>query len=457
MNFPPGPRSTLPLGVLLPFLHDPLNFLRRTQRKYGDLASFRLGSQHIYLVSDPEMIGQVLVTDRRRFSKGHTLQAAKRFLGEGLLTSEGELHLRQRRLMQPVFASRRIAEYGDVMVAAAEHHQANWRDGQTVNALDEMLSLTMAIAVKTLFGMDMGIGVGIGTDTETVVAEKARQVAEDLTAINAAERLLMLPPRLIDLALPFARRYHRARRRLDTFLFGLMRERRAANVNHRHDDLLGRLLHAHDEQGGMSEQQLRDEVLTLFLAGHETTANALTWTWFLLSQHADAAAEFTSEVDQVLAGRAPTVADVPRLTYTRAVFAEAMRLYPPSWAIERRVLSEYQLGSYRIRPGSLVVLSPYVVHRHPDHWREPDRFDPSRWRPEESARRQRYAYFPFGAGLRGCIGEEFAWLEATLLLAAIGRRWRLVLAPGAQVKPQPRMLLRPQGGVKMRLQNWKRR
>jgi len=431
---PPGPGRGLPFRDLARFRRDPLGFLERVHRRWGDVARFRFGPRSIYLLSHPDLIRDVLVTRHRNFTKSRALQRARVILGEGLLTSEGEHHLRQRRMAQPAFHRERIAALGETMVAYASRAAGEWRDGAEMDVVREMNRLTLAIAGKTLFGAS--------------VEAEADEIGAALTSALLAFKRLTNPlgPILDRLPLPGTVRVRRAGERLDATIYRMVEERRASGEDR--GDLLSMLLAARDEEGdgaGMTDLQLRDEALTLFLAGHETTANALAWTWHLLSLNPDAEAALHAELGAVLAGRAPRADDLPRLPYTRAVLAESMRLRPPAWVIGREPKEDFEAGGYRIRAGSVVMLAPWIAQRDPRWWPDPERFDPSRWTPEMEAALPRFAYFPFGGGPRKCIGEGFAWTEGILVLARLAQRWRLRPAPGAQVSAEPLITLRPTG------------
>ncbi|HZG50991.1 MAG TPA: cytochrome P450, partial [Pyrinomonadaceae bacterium] len=378
------------------------------------------------------------------FHKGRALQRAKRLLGEGLLTSEGEYHRRQRRLAQPAFHRKRIDSYGALMVEYAARDSDRWQDGETRDIAHEMMRLTLAIVGKTLFDAD--------------VESEADEIGGALTQILELFQMLLLPysEYLERLPLPANRRFTRARAALDAVIYRIIEERRASGTDR--GDLLSMLLVAQDEEdsasGGMSDEQLRDEVMTIFLAGHETTANALAWTWYLLAQNPEAEARLHAELDAVLeGGRLPTVEDLPRLRYTEMVLAESMRLYPPAWVIGRLAIKDYAVGGAVAEKGALVLLSQYVMHRDARFFPDPLRFDPERWTPEAKESRPQYSYFPFGGGARRCIGEGFAWMEGTLLVAAIARRWRMRLVSGHAVVPHPRITLRPKHGIRMTLED----
>jgi cytochrome P450 len=431
---PPTARPSLRLR-LGPIRRDPLAFFEELAAA-GDVATVRIGPQRVYLVSDPDLVREVLVAHGRSFMKGRALQEAKRILGDGLLTSEGDLHLRQRRLIQPLFRQERVAAFEADMVRAAERVSARWQDGAEVEMAGEMTELTLAIVGRTLFDAD--------------VERDARDVGESLTvAMEAFDRFLAPGAAILErLPLPSTRAFRAAPPRLDSII-GRMIDERLADPG-RHGDLLTMLLEARDEDGsgGMSRRQIRDEAMTIFLAGHETTSQALSWTWYLLSEHPQAEVRLHAELDSVLAGRSPSAADVAGLTYTRAVVAESMRLYPPAWSIARRALTDLDVGGYRITRRSIVITSPWVVHRDARWFPDPERFDPDRWL-EDDPGRPRSAYFPFGAGTRICIGERFAWAEAVLVLATLASRWRAALVPGHRVEPLPRITLRPRYGLRM--------
>lgn len=428
----------LPFRNLVAIRRDPLAFLTRMSREQGDVAHFKLGPQDVFLLSSPEYIKDVLVTFNRRFMKGRGLQRAKKLLGEGLLTSEGEFHLRQRRLAQPAFHRQRIASYGETMVTLAARLRDSWKDDAPVDIDREMMRLTLAIAGKTLFNAD--------------VESDADDIGTALTAAFALFTRVTLPFADLIEKLPLAsnRRFHEARSKLDAVIYRMINEHRASGTDN--GDLLSMLLLAQDTEGDggrMTDEQLRDEAMTIFLAGHETTANALTWTWYLLSQHPEVEARMHEEIVQILDGRVAHADDASQLKYTEMVFAESMRLYPPAWTIGRMALEDHEVGGATIPKGSLILMSQYVVHRDPRWFPDPERFDPLRWAESEKEKRPRFSYFPFGGGPRLCIGEGFAWLEGVLVLATIAQRWRFDLSPGHQVATLPLVTLRPRFGMKM--------
>ncbi len=410
-------------------------------REYGDLPYFRLGPYHAYLVNHPDLIREVLVTQQANFTKSRALQRARVLLGEGLLTSEGKFHLRQRRLVQPAFHRERLAAYAEVMTEYAARLRDRWVAGTTLDISDEMMRLTLAVVGKTLFSAD--------------VESEASEIGAALTVVLHMFQLLMMPfsEYLEKLPLPSVRRFEKARTRLDETIYGLIHERRKNPEDK--GDLLSMLLLAQDEESdgaGMTDQQVRDEALTLFLAGHETTANALTWTWYLLSQNLECEQRLHAELDAVLERRAPLMTDLPNLRYTEMVVAEAMRLYPPAWGIGRMAIAPFELDGLNIAAKSVCIVSPYVTQRDPRWFPEPDRFDPERWIPEARDARPKFSYFPFGGGARVCIGERFAWMEGILMLATLAQKWKLTLAPGQRVEPLPLITLRTKYGMRMKLE-----
>ena len=435
---PRGPKNPPVVGHLRAFRAHPIQFLMKLAREYGDLAYFRVASQHIYLVNHPDFVREILVTNQGNFTKSRALQRARVMLGEGLLTSEGKFHLRQRRLVQPVFHRERLAAYASVMSECGLKLRDGWTAGSTVDVSGEMMRLTLAVVGKTLFSAD--------------VEAEAPEIGEALTSVLKMFRMLMLPysEYFQKLPLPSIRRFEKAGARLDQTIYGLIHERRRSGQDT--GDLLSMLLLAHDEEAdgsGMTDKQVRDEALTLFLAGHETTANALTWTWYLLSQNPECERRLHEEIDSVLQGRVPAMADLPQLRYAEMVFAEAMRLYPPAWAIGRMAKGPFELGGVKIAAKSICIVSPYVMQRNPRWFPDPDRFDPERWTPEACDARPKFSYFPFGGGARVCIGERFAWMEGVLMIAAIAQKWKLRLAPDQRVEPLPLITLRTKYGMRM--------
>jgi cytochrome P450 len=434
----PGPRIRSSLVFLVKRTYDPLQFFTKMAREYGDLVHLKVGSPDIFLLNDPVQIKQILVTDHHKFTKGQGLHKAKVLLGDGLLTSEGDLHRNQRRLVQPAFHHARIAGYASTMVDYAQRMAASWRGDSTLDISEQMTRLTLAIVAKTLFDADV----------ESEAAEVGRALT---TTMKLFPRYLIPYSNLLEkLPLPSNRRFREAKTYLDSTIFKMIQDRRSTGSDK--GDLLSMLLLARDEEGGgrrMTDAQVRDEAMTLFLAGHETTSNALTWTWYLLASNPHAEQALHDEVDSVLGARSATIEDVPRLKYTEMVLAESMRLFPPAWVIGRRNVVDYVVNGYTVPQYSLILMSPWVVHRDPRYFAEPLQFDPGRWTSESKDRRPKFSYFPFGGGPRVCIGESFAWTEGVLVLATIAQRWKLRLAPGHRVQPQALVTLRPRYGMKM--------
>ena len=400
----------------------------------------RLGPQHAFVVSHPDAIRDILVTHQGNFTKSRMLERAKVLLGDGLLTSEAEFHTRQRRLVQPAFHRDRLLRYAADMVDCAEHAREMWVAGVELDMHREMTRLTLAIVGRTLFSAD--------------VSSDADEIGHAMTQIFEQFETLLLPcsDRIQKQHIPPVRRFEKARDRLDKIVYGLIAERRASGKDA--GDLLSMLLLAQDENDNahMTDKQVRDEALTLLIAGHETTANALTWTWYLLSQNSQVEARMHAEIDSVLGGKLPGFDDAVNLPYTSGVFAESLRLYPPAWAIGRRAREDYSIGGYAIPAKSILLMSPWVVHRDPRWWPESERFNPDRWHPDEAAKRPKFAYFPFGGGARVCIGERFAWAEGVLVLATIAQRWKMRLVPGHPVETRAVITLRPKHGMKMTLE-----
>jgi cytochrome P450 len=408
-------------------------FLQRMTREYGDVVFLPAAGQEIYFFTHPDAVREVLVAQQHKFKKSRMLERARVLLGDGLLTSEGTFHLRQRRLVQPAFHRDRLAGYGATMVQRACVARKRWRDESVIDLSKEMMRLTMDIVSRTLFSAE--------------VEGEADEIADALNGVFGIFDMILLPfsEYLEKLPLPMMRRFHAARARLDATIYRLIAEHRASGVDK--GDLLSMLLLAQDEEGegGMTDVQVRDEVLTLFLAGHETTANALTWGWYLLSQNPQALRALHAEIDKL---GTPKMDDLPALRYAGAVFSEVLRMFPPAWAIGRRTLEDVEVNGCMVPKGCVVLLSPYVTHRDARWFAEPEEFRPERWLTEDDTR-PKSAYFPFGGGARVCIGERFAWAEGVLLLATIAQRWTFELLPGHPVERKAQITLRPKFGMKM--------
>ena len=430
---PPGPDLSR-LAALRAFRSDPLGLLERLAA-YGDVVTIDVPGSAAYLLNHPDLVRDVLVTGHRSFHKGPTIQAAKMLLGESLLTSEDETHLRRRRLIQPMFHHERIATYAASMVRFAERAAERWGDGEQVDIQAEMSALTLAVVGDTLFGTDVD---------ERRSATVRRALTDTLGMFDRVYSPLFRL--LVRLPSPTMRRYRRVESDLNRVIAEMIAERRAVGASA--DDLLSLLLRAREDGAGMTDEQVRDEALTLFLAGHETTAIALTWTWWLLSRNPEAEGRLHAELDGVLPDRVPSVGDLPNLPYTQAVISESIRLRPPAWALGRTAVAGHRANGYAIDQGSIVVVSPWLLHHDPRWWPEPDAFRPERWLDDDPGR-PRYAFIPFGGGPRVCIGEPFARLEAAMLLASIARRWRFTTISEREPDLQAVITLRPRGGLPM--------
>jgi cytochrome P450 len=435
-DMPPGPKGRFFRGNLPDFARDRLGFLSRCKQEYGDYFSLRFGPKRIVVISDPAGIEEVLVTHSRNFTKHFALRLNPLLLGNGLLTSEGDFWLRQRRLAQPAFQRSRIAAYAPVMVEHTRRLMAGWREGETRDMYSEMMRLTVGIAAKTLFGAD--------------AVHKAAEVREALTVVgqNFTARFNSFLPVPVWLPTPGNRRLRRAIERLDKIIYGFIKQRRVSGEER--GDLLSILLHAQHEDDGsrMTDKQLRDEAMTLFLAGHETTALALSWSWYLIASHSQVEARLVEELRAVVGARFPTAEDLPQLRYHEHVVTEAMRLYPPAYTIGREAIEGCTIGGYRIPEGTTLLLSQWLVHRDARYFEQPEAFRPERWENGLAQRLPKYAYFPFGGGPRLCIGNTFAMMEAVLVLATIAGCYRLTLVPDHPIVPGATFTLRPVHGVK---------
>lgn len=429
-----GPKGHWLSGNLPEFRLHRLEFFTDCARTYGDVTALRFAHRRVILFSHPDLIEEILVTQSRNFIKHFALRINPMLLGKGLLTSEGDFWLKQRRLIQPVFVRSRIASYAPAMVAATRRITGSWRHGEKRDIAVEMMGLTLDIAAKTLFDAE------VGGETQVVV-EALRILQENfISRFNST----LPPPRW--LPTPGNIRIRRAVRRLDAILYGFIRQRRAQKADR--GDLLSLLLAARDEEGGgMTDQQVRDEAMTLFLAGHETTALVLSWAWYLLAQNPEAAEKLAAEARQVLGDRDPTFDDISRLKHAEMVALESMRLYPPAYVIGREALMDCAVGGYRVPRGTTTLMPQWVVQRDPRFFPDPERFRPERWGEDAIKTLPKFAYFPFGGGPRLCIGNTFAMMELVLILAAIAQRFHFRLQAGAQVVPVPTFTLRPTPGI----------
>ena len=446
---PPGPRARYPGQLIFALRGDSLGFLTRTARTYGDVAHFRIGTLRYYLVTHPDDVRDLLVTRDAKFTKGPALRAAKVTLGEGLLTSEGDFHRRQRRLAQPAFHPTRVATYAAVMAQYAREQSDGWADGSHVDVHAEMMQVTLRIVAKTLFDAD------VQAEVDEIGA------AMDVSVRMFTRAMSPFGPILNRLPLPSNFRFHRAYDRLLRTIDRFIAERRASGEDR--GDLLSMLIRTHDtgdetaagDDSSMSDKQLRDECMTLFTAGHETTANALTFAWHLLAHHPDVQERLHRNVRNVLGARLPEREDIERLPFVRQVIAESMRLYPPAWIIGRQAKEPVPIGQYVLHDAAVVLVVPWVVHRDPRWWPDAERFDPDRWAPGAGSAtapdRPRWSYFPFGGGSRSCVGESFAWMEAILVLATIAQRWRVEPLGPRHPPLQPTITIRPKGPLTVRV------
>ncbi len=428
-KLPPGPKGSLLGGSVSAFGTQRLGFFLAVAREFGDIASFRFGPKRIFLISHPDLVEQVLVTDARHYIKHFGARMYKPVLGNGLVTSEGDFWLRQRRLAQPAFLKNRVVSYAPLMAEAAERMLAHWGDGKEVEIHFEFSALTSAIALKTLFDLDDPGGRERLTETLRLAFQL---MSNRFRALFRAPLWMPTPANI---------RLHRAVRELDRVIDSFIAAGRART--HPGGDLLSRLIHAQDEDGSrMTDRQLRDEAMTLYLAGHETTALTLTWSWYLLARHPEVEKKLVDEWKAVLGGRMPTPDDLPKMPYTDAVIAEAMRVFPPVYLIGREATTDLELGGYRVKKGYTIFMSQWVSHRDPRYFDEPEVFRPERWTDGLAKRLPKYAYYPFGGGPRVCIGNTFALMEAAILLAAVGQRYHFTLASDkpADVKPQITLL-----------------
>jgi cytochrome P450 len=435
LKFPPGPPGGLKQWMSGPLKNgDPLGYFSGIVREYGDIVGLRILNFRVYLINHPDHIEDVLVNHPRKFIKGRVLQANKRVFGRGLLTSEGDFWLRQRRLAQPAFHRARIAGYASTMVEYTERLLDEWQNGEERDLHKEMMRLTLQIVGKTLFDAD------VERDAQDV-----GKSLELLLELGANFRRTLFVPQW--LPTPTNLRLEYAIRRIEKVLYRIIAEKRASGRDA--GDLLSMLLAAQDEDGSrMTDKQLRDEAITLFLAGHETIANTLSWTWWLLAENPAAEARLHAELRAVLGGRAPSLDDLPKLAYTNHVITESMRLYPPAWGSARTAIEDHEIAGYRVPRGSGVSFAQWTVHRDPRWYDAPDEFRPERWEGDLLKRLPRFAYFPFGGGPRLCIGNNFALMEAALILATIAQKFRFRLVEGHPVVPLASITLRPRYGIK---------
>lgn len=440
-RIPEGLQLNLPLYILRRFFRptNPIALFEHLLREYGNASSYRVFATPIVLLNEPEWVQELLITKAHLLTKERTQRRMKILLGEGLITSEGEFHMRQRRIAAPAFHRQRIANYADVIAEQGRRLREQWQRGATMDIAQQMMHLSLEVVARTLFATEVTPEVLSISDNVNVVMD----LYTFLISLPRAEDYLHWP-------VPGLVRFRGARRKIDEVMTKIIARRRANSEDR--GDLLSMLLAARDTEDdhtGLTDEQLRDEVVTIFLAGYETIANAMTWTWYLLSQNPEVEARFHREIDEALGDRLPTLADIPRLNYVERVLAESMRLFPPVWAMGRQANQDMDVGPFFVPKGTMLYVSQYLLQRDERFFPGPLRFDPDRFLPERSTGRPKFAYFPFGAGGRQCIGEAFAWMEGTLLLAAIGQKWKLRLVPGHAVEIQPKITLRPKFGMRM--------
>ncbi len=444
-RFPPGLEHNLAWRVLKRMRPvDPIPFFQSLAERFGPAAHYKLGRQHIVFINDPEYVRQILVVQNDNFTKERVVQRSKLLLGEGMITAEGAEHRRQRQAAQPAFHRQAIPVYADTMVRLAADTRERLQPNQELNIALEMMHLTLNVVAKTLFRTDLD--------------DEVREIANAINDIMGLYHFMILLPAaesLVHFPLPGVLKFRRARRRLDALVYKMI-ERHRSEPDSEFPDLLTMMLRGNYGDDFRTDRSrdghLRDEVITIFLAGYETVANALAWTWWLLSQHPEAEAKFHTEIDTVLNGRLARYDDLPRLRYTEMTLAESMRLYPPAWAMGRRALRDFELGTYRLPAGTTILMSQFVMHRSPQYFRDPLSFDPDRFGPDVKVGRNRATYFPFGAGARQCIGESFAWMEGVLVLATIAQRWKFRSTQRGSIQPEPLITLRPKHGVPMRVE-----
>ena len=481
LNFPPGPSSIFPTKILNQFIKDPLNTLTGIAKKYGEISYFKMGVQHVYLINNPDLIERILIFDHGNFKKGPRLQTAKRVLGEGLVTSEGEYHRNQRKIIQPLFLPKMIASYDEIMSQYAYNMCNNWRNESIIDIHDEMMRVTLRIICKSVMSYD-------------IESQEADKISKSLEiSKNYMKRLQHPIGQVLDHIpiLPKVAQSRTAIKVLDSIVYKIIAERKSMipnsnyldnnipkykekqnqdpHINKEKDvkslsqDLLTRLMYNstidtkkdNDKATnniGLSDVQLRDQIITFLIAGHETTANALTWTFYLLTQNPHVEEKLFQEINTVLKDKKiPSFKDIPKLRYTEKVFRESMRVYPPVWTMGRFVENPYSVGIYTIPKGSTILMSQYVMHHNSKYYDQPEIYNPDRWTEEFKRNLPRFAYFPFGGGIRGCIGESFAWQEGILLLSTVMKYWKMQLVSNQKIKLNPGITLNPEKGIKMKV------
>jgi cytochrome P450 len=439
-RFPPGFERNLLWFAWRRFRPaNPILLFQHLTEKYGDIAHYKIGWNHIVFLNHPDYIREVLVVQNDNFVKERTVRRSKMLLGEGMITAEGSQHRSQRQVAAPAFHRQRIPEYADVMVREAARMRDLWRDGQQRDIAIDMMHLTLNVVAETLFATDL--------------RDEVHELADAINRIMGLYNFLVMLPAaewLVHIKPPGLAAFVRARKRIDAVVHRMISAHRNRSSDGR--SLLDSMIVAVPDNAAASEKSLRDQVITIFLAGYETVANALSWTWYLLSQNPNAEKRMHDEIDRELQGRFPTYDDIPRLRYVEMVLAESMRLYPPAWAMGRQALSDFHLGDYFLPAKTTLLMSQFITHRDPRFFPDPLRFDPERFSPEARTRRTKFSYFPFGAGFRQCIGESFAWMEGVLVLATLAQKWKMRLVPGHKVEPEPLITLRPKYGMRMQIE-----
>ena len=439
-RFPPGfQRNLLWFAFRRLRPANPILLFQHLTQEYGDIAHYKIGWNHIVFLNHPDYIREVLVVQNENFIKERTVQRTKMLLGEGMITSEGAQHRGQRQVVQPAFHRQRVPEYAGAMVQEAARLRDRWRPGEQRDIAIDMMHLTLNVVAQTLFATDL--------------REEVDELASALNRIMGLYNFIVMLPAaewLVHVRPPGLAAFVRARKRIDAVVYRMIAAHRQRSCYG--GSLLDMMLAASPDQSPAAEQSLRDQVITIFLAGYETVANALSWTWYLLAQNPECERRFHQEIDRELQGRLPAYDDVPRLRYAEMVLAESMRLYPPAWAMGRYARNDFQLGDFFLPAKTTVLMSQFITHRDARFFPDPLRFDPERFTPEAKSRRTKLTYFPFGAGVRQCIGESFAWMEGVLLLATLAQKWKFTLVPGHRVEPGPLITLRPKYGMRMQVE-----
>jgi cytochrome P450 len=429
---PPGPGKTGAWKRIGEFTRNRAEFCNDMRQRYGEFCYFKIGPAHCYLVNDPDLVQEIL-TRTDFFPKTNSGEFLKPVLGNGLLVSKGDFHRRQRKLIQPAFTPKRVHTYMSAITEFAQATSERWVNGQKAVLNDEMSQLTLAIIAHTMFH----------TNVEGLLQRVTQAMDEILPVIDRmakpSGKLAMMLPTIANF------RFYRARRDLNSIIYDIIKEARHRNEDQ--GDLLSMLLFAKDDDGVMADEHLRDEALTIFLAGHETTALGLSWTWYLLAQHPEIDTKFHTELAEVLGGRLPTMEDLPNLPYLEKVVRESLRLYPPAYLGDRSPLEDWDTGEYIVPKGSYVFVSQYSMGRNDKYFPDPERFDPERWNADEMEKRPKFTFFPFGGGVHTCIGEHFAWAELTLIMATLAQRWKMELVPGQTVETDPLITLQIKHGI----------